>query len=254
MKNLIRILACILITCGVSVTNYATDNTLTELEKSQGFKLLFDGKTLNGWAGLKDYWTVRSNAIVGRTTKEKPLKENSFLVYVAEEFGDFELRLKFKTIPDNDSGFANSGIQYRSKLVNSNVFIMAGYQADIDAGTNYTGILYEERGRGILALRGQKVVIRDDAASSGKFKIDVTGTTASAVEVESAINKTDWNDYVIIARGRNLKHFINGKLAVDVTDESSGAALKGLIGSQIHVGQPMQVMFKDIRIHQLSTY
>src|SRR5690606_5131480 len=45
-------------------------------EPRDGFVSLFDGKTLNGWSGNPDYWSVRDGAITGETTAENPLKEN----------------------------------------------------------------------------------------------------------------------------------------------------------------------------------
>ena len=115
-----------------------------------GFRSLFDGKSLDGWEGRPGYWAVEDGAIVGRTTKEKPTKGNQFLF--AKSAGknlivdDFELRLSYKITADNDAGFANSGIQYRSR--DKGDFVAAGYQADMEAGSRYSGILYDEGGGG----------------------------------------------------------------------------------------------------------
>src|SRR5687768_12978958 len=105
-------------------------------------KDLFDGKTLDGWDGDSDYWSVEDGAITGRTTKDKPLKKNRFIIWKGGTLKDFELRLKYKLA----SG--NSGVQYRSK--DDGEHRVSGYQADIVGGANdkYSGILYEENGRG----------------------------------------------------------------------------------------------------------
>ena len=66
-------------------------------------KNLFNGKDLTGWKGL-DFWSVEDGCIVGRTTKEKPTKGNTFLVY-KDEVADFELTFKYKIVG------GNSGVQ-----------------------------------------------------------------------------------------------------------------------------------------------
>ena len=110
-------------------------------------KNLFNGKDLTGWKGL-DFWSVEDGCITGRTTKEKPTKGNTFLVWQGGEVGDFEFTFKYKIVG------GNSGVQYRSKVVDEKNFVVSGYQADFEAGKTYSGILYEDKGRGILAQRG----------------------------------------------------------------------------------------------------
>src|SRR5258708_9346026 len=90
--------------------------------------------------------------------------------------------------------------------------VVGGYQGDFDAGESFSGILYEERGRGILAQRGQKTEIGPDG------KVNVVASLGDTKEIQAAIKKEDWNDYVITAQGNHLKHVINGKVTADVTD------------------------------------
>ena len=102
-------------------------------------------------------WSVRDGAITGQTTKENPAKENTFLVWTNGTAGRFRIALLVQDRPaDNDNGFANSGVQYRSRIVKPSYWVVSGYQADMEAGPNYTGVLYEEKARGILAKRGDK--------------------------------------------------------------------------------------------------
>ncbi len=220
-----------------------------------GFRSLFNGTDLAGWAGRPEHWSVKDGAITGVTTKEHPAKGNNFLIARQDRanliVGDFELRLSYKIVADNDKGFGNSGIQYRSKEFPD--FVVRGYQADFEYGTTYSGILYEEGGRGILAQRGQKVLIKDDSEKPGKTKIEVTGSLGKSAEIQAAIKKEAWNDYVVIARGNHLQQFINGHQTVDVTDEQeSKAAKQGILALQLHAGDPMTVQFKDIRIKELK--
>ena len=104
-------------------------------ESEAGFKSLFNGKDLAGWAGRPQHWSVEDGAITGRTTKEHPAEGNNFLIWKGGTVSDFELRLSYKIVPNNDKGFANSGIQYRSKDFSN--FVVGGYQADMEAGKTY---------------------------------------------------------------------------------------------------------------------
>lgn len=201
-------------------------------------KTLFDGKTLDGWRGRDDLWSAEDGMIVGRTTDEKPIKQNTFLILDKEIEGDFELTLQFKI----DGG--NSGIQYHSSVVDEDEFVVAGYQADIDAANQYAGILYEERGRGILALRGENVVIADD----GEKQVE---KFADAAEMGKGIHPGQWNDYRIVSRGHQLEHFINDAQMIKVTDnQEDNSRDSGVIALQLHQGPAMTVRFQKITIRQ----
>jgi hypothetical protein len=201
-------------------------------------KNLFNGKDLTGWKGL-DFWSVEDGCITGRTTKEKPTKGNTFLVWQGGEVGDFEFTFKYKIVG------GNSGVQYRSKVVDEKNFVVAGYQADFEAGKTYSGILYEEKGRSILAQRGQKTVIKD-GDKPGKAKVEVTGEVGKSAEIQAKIKAEDWNEYRIVAQGGHLQHFINGVQTVDVTDQTAVGAKKGILALQLHAGPAMVVQFKDL--------
>lgn len=229
-----------------------TISSLNAAAVEPGFKSLFDGKDLKGWEGRPEHWSVEDGAITGRTTKEHPADGNNFLIWRPDgkngEVADFELRLSYRIVPNNTVGFANSGIQYRSKDFGK--FVVGGYQADFEAGKTFSGILYEERMDGILAQRGQKTVVK---TVDGKTKVQVAGSVGSSEEIQAAIKKEDWNDYVVIAKGNHFQHFINGKQTVDVTDEREGKGAKsGVLALQLHAGQPMTVQFKNIRIKTLK--
>lgn len=223
--------------------------SISAAEPEAGFHSLFNGHDLTGWNGNPNLWTVKDGCITGTTGTQGDTKitHNTFLVYTNGDVADFELRLSYRI----EKG--NSGIQYRSKVVEQGKFgpIVGGYQADFEAGTTYSGILYEERMRGILAQRGQKTVIHDD---NGKPKIEVTGSVGDSKVIQSKIKSEDWNDYVVIARGNHLQHFINGLQTVDVTDEQTAKAAKsGVLALQIHAGPAMVVQFKNLRIKKFSS-
>ncbi len=179
------------------------------------FADLFNGKDLEGWDGDENYWSVQDGVITGKSTPDKPLKNNTFLIWKGGKVGDFELHVSYKI-----SG-GNSGVQY-------------------------SGILYEEKGRGILAERGQKVTIDE----TGQKQAAPVGDSQ---EIVNAIKKGDWNEYVIIAHGNHIVQKINGVTTVDVTDnQTAKAAREGILALQVHSGPPMTVQFKDIRLKGLK--
>ncbi len=220
-----------------------------------GFQSLFNGKDLSGWEGMKEFWSVRDGAITGQTTADRALKANTFLIWKGGEPKNFELRAQFRLTPNNDTGFANSGVQYRSRIIDPATFVVGGYQADMDMG-RYIGMLYEEKGRGILMQPGQKIRVGPmaDSEKKGKqkAKIETIATVTTTEQLAAAYKKSEWNEIVIIARGNHLQHFINGKVTADVTDtDSEKGAKSGVIALQLHQGQPMTIQFKDIRLKTL---
>ena len=220
--------------------------TASAAEVEPGFQSLFNGTNLTGWDGNPELWSVKDGVMHGQTTAEHPARGNTFLIWTNGVTVDFELRASYKITPNNDKGFANSGFQYRSKILDSTNWVVGGYQADLEAGQTYSGILYEERmTRGIMAARGEKVVWDQDG------KKLVAGSVGKPEEIQAAIRQEGWNDYVIIAKGNHLQHFINGLATVDVTDECTAKAAKsGVLALQLHAGPPMTVEFKNIRVRQ----
>src|SRR5476651_1543931 len=214
----------------------------------KGFVPMFDGKTLNGWEGDPKYWRAENGEIIGEITPETIIKVNTFLIWKGGKPADFEITVSYRI-----SSKGNSGVNYRSVRVDSLPYALKGYQADIDGKDKYnlgypkySGQNYEERGRQFLALRGQRTVIEN-----GKPRVvDSLGTKE---EMLKAINYDGWNDLHIIAKGNNLKHYLNGKLMSEVTDNDEvHRKFDGLIGVQVHVGPPMKIEFKDFMIKILK--
>jgi hypothetical protein len=98
LKRLSAFTLVVLIAC-VSAEALAADNTLTAKEKRQGWKLLFDGKSLNGWGATGDIngWKVENGSIVC-------LGGRGGYLYTTEKFGDFILSVDFKFVPGANSG------------------------------------------------------------------------------------------------------------------------------------------------------
>lgn len=205
----------------------------------EGFTPIFNGKDLTGWQGEPGYWSVEDGAITGTTTAEKPLDHATYLFWRDGKPANFELRADFRFVsPDG-----NSGINFRSQELPK--WDVKGYQADMETGTGYTGILYECNQREIMTERGQRVVIAEDGHR------DVT-TLAPKTELQKLIKPNDWNEYVIVAQGPEIILKINGAVMSHVIDRETGkAASDGLISLQVHPGPAMKVQFKNIRIKQL---
>lgn len=216
-------------------------STLPEAIQAQevepGFKALFNGKDLDGWDGNPKFWSVKDGAITGQTTDTNKTEGNTFLIWKEGPVDDFELRLSYKIVG------GNSGIQYRSQ--DKGKWSVGGYQADIDSTDRYSGILYEEQGRGILAERGQKTRIGADD------KVQVVASLGDPKEIQAGIKKEDWNEYILIAQGPQLTHIINGRVTAQVDDGESAKRVKsGILALQLHAGPAMTVQFKNIRIRR----
>jgi hypothetical protein len=205
-------------------------------DDTAGWSQIFDGKTLTNWDGDSTFWRVEDGSITGQTTPEKPLKVNTFIIWRGGTTKDFEIKLDFKMVG------GNSGVQYRSvALTDVGPYVLKGYQADMDAKQMYTGMLYEERGRGFLAERGRVTRIVD----GGMRKL--VGSPGDPMALRDVIKSEDWNQLHIIARGTTVMHIINGRvMSVCLDDDEKGRTPEGLLGLQLHVGEPMKVQFRNI--------
>lgn len=231
------------------------DSVLKNQQEEDSFISIFDGKTLEGWKGDDRFWHVKDGAIVGEETEETLsfLEANTFLIWQGGEPEDFELKGTFRI-----SKNGNSGVQYRSEMVNGVPYGMKGYQMDIDGMKMYTGMNYEERKRTIIAFRGQKVTLPNVDGPISSFAKQNTWT-ASILEANLGDKDSlgefisdGWNDFHIIVKGNHLQHFINGILMCDVTDEDEvNRKSKGLLGLQLHkLPSPMKVEFKNLKIKE----
>jgi hypothetical protein len=216
---------------------------------SGDFVEIFDGKTLNGWDGDPRYWRVENGAMVGEVTPETILKRNSFIIKKDLITRNFELKVDYRV-----SASGNSGINYRSSLIDSLPYSMMGYQADIDGRNRWSGQNYEERGRTFLALRGQTVTLNPGYKSLSYDSIaSIMKNNPKSDSLQQFIKREDWNEYRLVVNGNRMQHFINGVLMSDVTDnDAAHATLSGKLGVQVHVGPPMKIEYKNFRYKDLS--
>ena len=213
-------------------------NSNIPLKDAAVFITIFDGKTFNGWKADTSVWHIENECFVGEVTPNKQIQTNSFLIYTSSQAGDFELKAKFKI-----SKGGNSGVNYRSEELATIPYALKGYQADIDGENVYTGQNYEERGRGFLAMRGQNATINNSKDAFIIKTIDNSDTLKSKIKLD------DWNEIHLIVKGNNMKHYINGILMSETTDNDSlNSKLSGLIGLQVHVSKEMKVAYKNIQL------
>ena len=207
-----------------------------------GFRPIFDGKTLAGWDGDPAYWRVENGALVGEITAATVIKGNTFIIWNGGKPKDFELKLDYRITPEG-----NSGINYRSVVVPDTVtpgnkFAMRGYQCDLDGRKSYPGNNYEEKGRLFLGVRGQMTRV-----VGGRPPVLVS-TIGNPDELAKAVTD-DWNSVHVIVRGNVLTHIINGRLmTVVIDDDAANRPADGLIGMQVHVGPPMKVEYRQLRM------
>lgn len=221
---------CVMLTVAVLATQLSGLNAA----QAGDWKVLFDGKTLNGWTQKNGTATYRieNETIIGKTAEGSP---NSFLC-TNENYGDFELEFDVKV----DSRL-NSGVQIRSITAEPK-------KAD------------EKYGR----VNGPQVEIESSAKTdsvSGYVYGEATGRgwiTADADRVRhKAFKNEEWNHYRIVAKGPRIQVWINGEQISDLTDEGIFKTHPtGFIGLQVHSipkeTGPYEAAWKNIRVKTLN--
>jgi Domain of Unknown Function (DUF1080) len=224
-----------------------------DFDDHRGWLSMFDGKSLNGWDGDRNFWRAENGAIVVESTCEKPTG-TIYLVWQGGEPADFEMKLEMK----GEGAAVNSGVQYRGAITDPNrprrerppqqgvcpsgaprgtpppfasqaKWDMLGAQFDFDGRNNYTGQYYEQAtGRGIIAWRGQ--VVRTE---EGK-KPRLLATLGDREALAGYVHIDDWNQLHLIARGNTMTHIVNGHvMAILIDDDSTKFRKSGLIGFEI---------------------
>lgn len=158
-------------------------NTLTENEKQNGWQLLFDGKTFDGWQILANSgWTVKDGQLMAEGSNDGKQKD----IITSGQYEDFELSIEFKIFE-----LTNSGIKY---LV-TNTFpgqngTYLGLEYQILDDVNYK---YPERGiyRSLASLYDLIPANKSDTISLNK-----------------------WNVARIVVKGNHIEHWLNGRMVV----------------------------------------
>jgi hypothetical protein len=233
------VLAVLFFTTG-SCNNPSSEQASTPKDSTasgnDGFVQIFDGKTFTGWSGDTTVWRIDSGSFIGEITPQKHLKANTFLIWRGDKPADFEFKAEYRISPDG-----NSGINYRSEELKDIPLALKGYQLDIDGANQYTGQNYEERGRGFLAYRGQKVRLEANT------KPVITDSLGNMDSLKTLIKNNDWNSLYLVVKGNRMKHYINNVLMSDVTDNDTiNRKFDGWLGLQAHVLPHMKVEYRNI--------
>jgi hypothetical protein len=175
------------------------------------WKPLFDGKSLQGWHTLGGgKWEIRDGAIVGSSSRN----EKRYGLLVSDRrYSDFTARLKFNVLK-GDSGF-----YFRVEKVKGKGGVH-GFQAEIDLN-NEVGGLYETGGRGWVVKPRPE-------------------------DVKKWFKPQKWNEMTVSAHGRRIVVHVNGRKSAELKNDAG--RLEGHFALQLHGGQDMHVMFKDIEI------
>ena len=178
--------------------------------ESEKWIRLFDGETLKGWHPLGDgKWTVEDGAIVGRADSTKLYG----LLFSDDQHENFTVRFQFKCLA-GDSGFYIRTMFKEPDEAHGN-------QVQVGLAGSGTGGIYESYGRGWV----------DKPTDEQQKKILKDG---------------DWNQMVITAEGGDIVVHVNGVKTADVKNDPGPR--KGHFALQMHSGNVMHVMFKDIEM------
>ncbi|MDG1893056.1 MAG: sulfatase-like hydrolase/transferase [Verrucomicrobiota bacterium] len=217
----------------------AASAAVTERPSEDGWVRLLRGNRLGAWAGDSKYWNVQEGVLTGAT--DGSLKQNRFLTWKGATLRNFDLRVQVKISPGG-----NSGIQYRGlSRPDIALDVVSGYQCDVVADKpRFNGMLYEEKGRRILAHSGEKVVVDTDGQAwiVGQFP-------------DRQFEPDTWHTYRVLAKGNHHQHWIDGHPTAELIDlDRERRTLEGVLAVQVHVGPPMQVQYKDFRIRHLADH
>lgn len=256
----------------------AADNSLTPEEKREGFRLLFDGKSMKGWKDPAkksvpgNAWAIEDGTL---TTVQKPKIEEDLIS--EKEYGDFELRWDWKLTPGG-----NTGLKYR---LQREVFVdnskaergeggfegmlgraMSNPRSDrAQLGANDTGFVY--------TIGFEYQLLDDNRHPDGKKnQSHRTGALYSFIPADKENAKTpgEWNSSRLIVKGDRFEHWLNGEKVLEgslkdervkagaekrwkpapmVRDLLVNAKPRGPIALQHHGDK---VWFRNIRLRELN--
>jgi len=214
-------------------------NTLSKKQIRQGWKLLFDGKTLSGFKGatndkvLNTCWKVENGRIVCTEWDQRPPNLRGSIV-TKDQYGNFDFMLDYKLDPEFKNGHVNSGIKYFAYPKTELGLEYQLFDADV-----------EGKDKGALAALYDILPVKEKPAAKPRGQ---------------------WNTVRIVARGNHVEHWLNGKKVLEFERGSNqfraavakskfknrdkfGEAREGYILLQDHGGG---IAFRNIRIKVLA--
>ena len=204
---------------------------------TDGFaNLIAPGNRIRNWSGDSKFWSKQDGVLIGKC--DGSLKMNRFITWKAATVRNFDLRVKVRI-----SSGGNSGIQYRgTSRPDLGLDVVTGYQCDVVANVaKYNGMLYEEKGRRILSHTGEKVMVDSSGQPwiVGNFPV-------------KNFEPGQWHEYRVLVEANRHRHWIDGHPTADLIDfDEKGRVLEGVLAMQVHVGPPMTVEYKEMRIKHL---
>ena len=237
-KKIVFVLTLIMGNMFLHSASAQKDNTLTSAEKKEGWKLLFDGKTLNGWRMYQnkpaDCWGIKNGELYckERATDKSDLRAD---IITSDQYENYELSVDWKIATGG-----NSGIIYN---------VTEDYPASYQSGPEYQLI--------------------DDEGYPGKLEDwQKTGSDYAMYPATSRPTKPigEYNTSKIVVKGAHREYWLNGVKVVEFEAWSDdwnqrksigkwkdtpgyGIAEKGYICLQDHGGG---MWFKNIKIRPLS--
>lgn len=218
----------------LSVAVIAAPNTLTKEEKADGWKLLFDGKTMNGWESPGDSWVVENGAL--KSVPKPKIREDLF---TKEAFGDFELTWEWKI-----EAKGNSGLKYR---IQDRFYVderrMREYKKFEDLANDAIrtrNIKRSEATQEYIVGFEYQMIDDDGHADARRGAYYQAGALYSMIPATQAAAKPvgEYNLSRIVVKGKRFEHWLNGvkvaegDLSAPATLEKSAA--RWTVESPIH--------------------
>lgn len=204
----------------------STEYKLTQLEKLDGFKALFNGSNLDNWIGDKTSYVVEDGIIT-----VKPNQGSGGNLYTADEYSNFNFRFEFKLTEG-----ANNGLGIRAPL------------------------------EGDAAYVGMELQILDNRADiyANLEPYQYHGSVYGVIPSKRGFLKPldEWNSEEVIVEGSHIKVILNGEVIVDgdiadardngTMDHRDHPGLKRKRGHIGFLGHGSVVSFRNIRIKDLD--
>jgi hypothetical protein len=219
MKRILSLLTLALLLAAGRV-GAAGANTLTAAEKSAGWQLLFDGRSLDGWKASENQgsFTVQDGVLV-------VFGKRSHLFYTGPiagaNFRNFELSVDIQTFPK-----ANSGVYFHTEYQETG-FPRKGYEIQVNNSHKDP-----KRGAGLYGVKDN---------------------------FEAPAKDGEWYTMVIKVEGKRAQTFVNGKQIVDYTEEAGDPRKEAMKGRVISNGTfaiqghdpESKVLFRNIKVRVL---
>ncbi len=222
----IFLIAAAFAACAWTASEPSAPNTLTPEEKSAGWMLLFDGKTMRGWDDTRskkppsNAWTIQDGCL--KAQAKSLITEDLFS---KRRFRDFELSYEWRI-----SSGGNSGLKYR---IQDHLFIAPAdpnipkerFEAKVER--SFANRIKQRPVKGQDYVIGFEYQMTDDTKNDDALgnKKHTAGALYDMVAPSSAASKPigEFNQSRIVLRGNHVEHWLNGVKVVDASLDSQEA-------------------------------